>query len=268
MIGAFRRAVSSFRARRGMFLASGLAFNFMVCLIPLLFFVVSVAGFVLSRKAVMDALLSQLASIVPVYKNELQETLAAIIRRRRLSGLLGTVVLLLFASQLFNSIRLVLTDVFGLRGGPGFLRGMLKDVLMVLAMGVLFLGSIVISDVFGWLKILLFQTVAMPSEWLRPWSLLLALAISTAFFFVPYRYFPHRRVPAGAALAGAVLAAVLWEAAKQLFRWYILSFGVYDKVYGPLGVLVALSMFAYYSGVVFILGAEFAAALIKSGRRD
>ena len=92
-----------------------------------------------------------------------------------------------------------------------------------------------ISDVFGWLKILVFQTMGMPTQWVRSWSLALALALSTAFFFVPYRYFPHRRVPAGAALAGALLAAVLWETAKQLFRLYILSFGVYDQVYGPLG---------------------------------
>ena len=266
MIGALRTATANFRARRGMFLASGLAFNFIVGLIPLLFFVVSVAGFVLSRRAVMEAVLGQLSAIVPVYKAELHDTLAAVIRRRRLSSLLGTAVLLLFASQLFNSIRIVLSDIFGFRGGPGFLRGLLRDMVMVVAMGMLFLGSLVISDVFGWLKILLFETLGMPSPWTRSWSLALALAFSTAFFFVPYRYFPHRRVPAGAALAGALLAAVLWEAAKQLFRWYILSFGVYDQVYGPLGVLVALAMFAYYSGVVFILGAEFAAALMRTGR--
>jgi membrane protein len=266
VIGALRTATANFRARRGMFLASGLAFNFIVGLIPLLFFVVSVAGFVLSRRAVMEAVLGQLSAIVPVYKNELHDTLAAIIRRRRLSSVLGTAVLLLFASQLFNSIRIVLSDIFGFRGGPGFLRGLVRDMIMVVAMGMLFLGSLVISDVFGWLKILLFETLAMPSPWMRSWSLALALAFSTAFFFVPYRYFPHRRVPAGAALAGALLAAVLWEAAKQLFRWYILSFGVYDQVYGPLGVLVALAMFAYYSGVVFILGAEFAAALMRTGR--
>jgi membrane protein len=266
VIGALRVAWTNFRAHRGMFLASGLAFNFVVCLIPLLFFIVSVAGFVLSRRTVMDAVLNQLSAIVPVYKNELHENLAAIIRRRRLSGLVGTAVLLLFASQLFNAIRLVLSDIFGFRGGPGFFRGMARDMLMVLAMGMLFLGSIVISDVFGWLRILLFQTMGMPVQWVRAWSLTLALAFSTAFFFVPYRYLTHRRVPAGSALAGALLAAVLWEAAKQLFRWYILSFGVYDQVYGPLGVLVALAMFAYYSGVVFILGAEYAAALMRGGR--
>jgi membrane protein len=266
VIAALRTAIGTFRARRGMFLASGLAFNFIVGLIPLLFFVVSVAGFVLSRRTVMEGVLGQISAIVPVYKSELHDTLAEIIRRRRLSSVLGTAMLLLFSSQLFNSIRLVLSDIFGFRGGPGFLRGLLRDVVMVAAMGVLFLGSLVISDVFGWLRILLFQTMGIPSPWVRSWSLALALAISTAFFFVPYRYFPHRRVPVGAALAGALLAAVLWEAAKQLFRWYILSFGVYDQVYGPLGVLVALAMFAYYSGVVFILGAEFTAALMRTSR--
>ena len=59
---------------------------------------------------------------------------------------------------------------------------------------------------------------------------------------------------------------MLWETAKQLFRWYISTLGVYDRIYGPLGALVALSMFVYYSGIVFVLGAEFAAA-VRSGRR-
>src|SRR5260370_32559539 len=99
-----------------MFLASGLAFNFVVCLIPLLFFVVSVAGFVLSRRAVMEAGLNQLSAIVPVYKDELHQNLAAIIRRRRLSGLLGTAVLLLFPSPPFHPIPLALSAIFGFRG--------------------------------------------------------------------------------------------------------------------------------------------------------
>ena len=37
--------------------------------------------------------------------------------------------------------------------------------------------------------------------------------------------------------------------------------GVYDRIYGPLGALVGIAMFSYYTGVVFILGAEFVAAL-------
>jgi membrane protein len=244
-----------------MFLASGLSFNLLVCLIPVLFFLVSLAGFVLSRRAAVEAVVNQLGRFVPVYRTELHELLAQIIRRRSMSGLLGTATLLLFASQLFASLRLVLNEVFGFAQGPGLLREMLKDLLLLCVMGALFLASIVITDLFGWLKIFLIMPALVPAEWTRSVFIAVALGFNTALFFVAYRYFPHRKVPVGAALAGAILASVLWEAAKQLFRWYILTLGVYDRIYGPLGGLVALSMFVYYSGIVFVLGAEYAAAL-------
>jgi membrane protein len=261
VIRALRVAAANFRAHQGLFLASGLAFTLVTCLIPVLFFVVSLAGFVLSRRAASEVVLAQLSELVPVYKEELHEILAQIIRRRSLSGILGTAVLLIFASQLFATVRLVLNEVFGFTSGFGFVRGVIKDLLLLFLMGVLFLGSIVITDIVGWLKIILMAPV-MPGEWIRSVFILLAIGLNTALFFIAYRYFPHRRVPVGAALAGALLASVLWEAAKQLFRWYILSVGAYDKIYGPLGALVALSMFAYYSGAVFVLGAEFTAALL------
>src|SRR5947199_10305554 len=86
-------------------------------------------------------------------------------------------------------------------------------------------------------------------------------ALATGMFYLAYRYVPHRRVGVGAALAGAVLASVLWEVAKQLFRLYILKFGLYSQIYGPLGILVAFVMFVYYSAVVFVFSAAFVAAL-------
>ena len=100
----------------------------------------------------------------------------------------------------------------------------------------------------------------MPGEWIQSVFILLAIGLSTALFFIAYRYFPHRRVPAA---RGAVRARS-WRAssgrrpssssAGTSSRW-----APYDRIYGPLGALVALSMFAYYSGVVFVLGAEFTA---------
>lgn len=263
----FHTAVANFRAHRGFFHAAGLAFSFLTCLVPILFFIVALAGFVLTRKAASEVVLNQLAELIPVYKGELHEALGQIIRRRNLSGLLGTAVLLLFASQLFASLRLVLNDIFGFSRGPGLLREIGKDLLLLFAMGVLFLGSILIFDLFAWIRLLLLTPRQMPAEWIRSLSLALAVSFSTGLFFVMYRYFPHQRVQAGAAFAGALLASLLWEVAKQAFRWYILRVGVYDTIYGPLGALVGLGMFAYYSGIVFILGAEFTAVLMTGRRR-
>ncbi len=248
-----------------MFLAAGLSFNLLVCLIPVLFFLVSVAGFVLSRRAAADAVLHQLGQIVPVYRDELHQALAQIIRRRGLSGLLGTAVLLLFASQLFAALRLVLNEVYGFPEGRGLLLDTLKDLFLLLVMGILFLGTILVTDLFSWIRVFLMIPVGMAPEGVHSMFVVLGLIIDTALFFVAYRYFPHRKVPIWPAMAGALLASVLWEAAKQAFRWYILTLGVYDRIYGPLGALVALSMFVYYSGIVFVLGAEYAAALRTGG---
>src|SRR5262249_42315935 len=208
-----------------------------------------------------DGGLNELGEVVPVYKNELHEALGEIIRRRRLTGLLGTGMLLLFASQLFASIRLVLNDIFGFTKGTGFLRGALKDVLLLFLMAVMFLASILVFDIFAWIRILLLTPLEIRAAWIRSPSIALPLTSSSTFFFIASRYSPPRKTPAGAALAGSLLAAVLFETAKQLFRWYIIRVGVYDRIYGPLGALVGLAMFSYYTGVVFILGAEFVAAL-------
>jgi membrane protein len=258
---AFKTAVVNFRAHRGFFHAAGLAFSFLTCLVPILFFIVSLAGFVLSRKAASELVVRQLSELIPVYKDELQASLGEIIRRRRLSGLLGTGMLLLFATQLFASLRLVLNDIFGFSRGPGLLREIGKDLILLLVMVILFFASIVVFDLFGWFRLLLLAPTKMPAEWIRSIFMALAVSSTTLLFFIMYRYFPHQRVSAGAALAGALLAGILWEAAKQGFRWYILRVGIYDAIYGPLGALVGLGMFAYYSGIVFILGAEFTAAL-------
>ena len=204
---------------------------------------------------------------MPVYKDELHEVLAQIIRRRSLSGLLGTAVLLIFASQLFATLRLVLNEVFGFTGGPGFVRGVVKDLVLLFVMGVLFLASIVDQrslrlgqdhpDGAGACRRSGSGRCSSCSPWASvPRSSSSRIATSPT---AACRWARRWRVPSSPSL--------LWEIAKQLFRWYILSVGVYDKIYGPLGALVALTMFAYYSGAVFVLGAEFTAALLVRVRR-
>src|SRR5215475_13496464 len=179
-----RTAVANFRAHRGFFAAAGLAFSFLTCLVPILFFIVALAGFVLSRRTASELVLNQLSAIIPVYKGELHEALGQIIRRRSLSGLLGTAVLLLFAS-----LRLVLNTIFGFHRGPGLLREIGKDLILLFCMGVLFLGSILIFDLFNWVRILVLNPRQMPPESVRSLSLALAVGFSTLLFFVMYRYF-------------------------------------------------------------------------------
>jgi membrane protein len=266
VIVAFWTAVKGFRQDTGFFLAAGLSFYFLVCLVPMLFLFVSFMGYVLTSEAATSAVLGQLSQFVPVYKKELAETLTSLIATRKTSGAIGTVILLFFSTQLFACLRLIMNVVFEERQGHGFFRGMLLDVVMLFVIGVLFLASIVITDVFFWMRAF-FTPAQLPRQWFRYATVALALGFNTLLFYVIYRYFPARRVKMGAALAGAILASLLWEGAKQVFRWYIMSIGVYDQIYGTLGFLVGLTMFVYYSGIVLVLGAEYTAAVEARWRK-
>ena len=261
MVRGVRNAFSGFFAHQGFFLAAGLSFYFLICLIPFLFLIISLVGFILSSEAATRQVIRQLSPIVPVYQKEITRVLLRIVDTRELSGILGTVILILFSTQLFAATRLVLDRILGVKRGRGFFKGMLYDTLWVFVIGVLFLAALGVTDLFAWFKVFVFRPVHMPPEWIQYMSIALGVGLATGMFYLLYRHLPHRPVPRGAALAGALLASVLWEVAKQLFRLYIVTVGVYDQIYGPLGALVAFVMFVYYSAIVFVLGAEYVGAL-------
>ncbi len=261
MIRGFRNSFSGFFSHQGFFLAAGLSFYVLICLIPFLFLIVSALGFVYSSETASRQVINQLTPILPAYRQELTRAFLRIVATRNVSGILGTVILILFSTQLFAATRLVLDRILGVKRGRGYFKGMVFDILWIFVIGILFLAALAVTDLFAWFKVFVFVPAQMPPDWIRYMSIGLGVTLATAMFYLLYRHLPNRRIPAGAALAGALLASVLWETAKQLFRLYILRMGVYDQIYGPLGALVALVMFVYYSAIVFILGAEYVGAL-------
>ncbi|MGH2393383.1 MAG: YihY/virulence factor BrkB family protein [Candidatus Limnocylindria bacterium] len=261
MFGGLRGAFSRFVAQDGFFLAAGLAFAFLICLIPLALLGVSMVGFVLSTERAAQEVVGQLARHFPVYKPEISRALLRIVSTRNVSGLLGTTILVLFSTSLFAAMRLVMHRMLGVRAGRSLLGNLAVDTVMVLLLGILLVATTVATWLMQWFHELVLEPQELPFAWTRALAIGLGIALSTAMFYLAYRYVPVRRVPVGAALAGALLAGLLWEIAKQLFRQYILRVGLYDQIYGPLSVLVAFVMFAYYSAIVFVLGAAYVASL-------
>lgn len=261
IFGGLRGAVSRFFANDGMFLAAGLAFFFLLSMIPLILLGVATVGFVLSTEQAANEVVGQLARNFPVYKNEITRTLLRIVQTRRLSGILGTVVLVLFATPLFGASRLVMHRLLGIKGRDNFFRNLARDAGMVLVLGVLLFGLSAATWILYWIQFMLLGPAHPRSAATDAVTLVGSLVLSGVTFYLAFRYVPRRRMRAGPAVAGAALGTVLWEVAKQLFRLYIREVGVYDQIYGALGVLVAFVMFVYYSAIVFVLAAAYAATL-------
>jgi membrane protein len=260
MIGALRSAVARFYAVDGPFMAAGLAFSFLVCTIPLVLLAVSMTGFVLSGEDAAHEIVGQLARNFPVYRGEISRALLAVVETRRISGILGTVILIFFSTQLFSACRLVMHRVLGVRLG-GFLRNLARDALMVGLLSVFLFVGTVATWMIEWLQAFVLEPARVSRQGIAGAWVVFSLGLSTLMLYLGYRYVPRRRIRRGAALAGAVLASILWEIAKRLFRLYVRNVAVYGQMYGPLGVLVAFVMFVYYTCVVFVLGACYAAAM-------
>jgi membrane protein len=236
-----------------------------VCILPFVLLVVAGGAFLVSDEMVLREVLDRLGALLPVYHSEMESMLRGVISARGVSSVVGTLILLLFASQLFAATRLVLNRMFQ-RRGRSLIHGMLYDLWMILVLAALFLGTMGVSAVFTWLRGLSLLGDGNAASTVFHWAgLLLILLFDVALFAVVYRYVPTRRVGWGSVLAGSLATALLWEVAKELFRLYIEEVGVYSAVYGSLGVTIAVMMWIYYTAIVFVLGAALIRVLEERG---
>jgi len=267
-----RGALSRFIEADGFLLSAGLAFFFLVCLIPILILGGSIMGFVLSTGQASRHVVEQVTQQFPIYQRQIARVLVRIVETRTVGSLLGTAVLIVASTPLFGACRLVLNRLLGVKVEGGvvrnFVRNLVTDAALVVLLSMLLFITTTVSWIYHGLQALAMNALLpVPPQWFDFASFGLSLSLSVVMFYLAYRFVPRRRPRAGAALAGAMLASVLWEAAKQLFRLYVQQVGAYDQIYGPLGVLVAFVMFIYYSAIVFVFSGAFVAALDDRRRR-
>src|SRR6185369_6532885 len=172
---------------------------------------VATIGFVLSTEQAANEVVGQLTRNFPVYKHEITRTLLRIVQTRKMSGILGTVVLVLFATPLFGASRLVLHRLLGIRSRENFFKNLARDTGMVLVLGVLLFGLSAATWILYWIQFMLLEPAHVSSKGTNAFTLAGSLILSGVMFYLAFRHVPRRRMRPGAAAAGAVLGTVLWE---------------------------------------------------------
>lgn len=256
-----RATVKHFVAVGGPFLASALAFDVLLYCVPFLLLIVSGLGYMLAGSdqahvAIQDVL----QQLLPSSQQPVAENLTLIIDRRHRFGLAGVVLLFVFSTIAFGTVRGVLNRVFDVTERRHLLLGKLIDFLLTLVISGLLLLTVgaklmlAVARSFG-------DKFSMRGSLFDPgWAMageLVGFLLLVVTFYVLYRFCPARRLSQRALWFASASGAACFELSKWAFAWYVASARATALVYGTLTGFLFFLMWIYYATFVFIIAAAF-----------
>ncbi len=263
--GLFWSALKKFDGDHGLFLSSGITFNLLICLVPLILLLLALVGIYLySDREVLNHIRRYFENAIPSLDPRIMKNILRIIRDRKIVGILGIGGLIWTSTWVFSSLRTALNMIFQVEKDRGILRGKAIDLLMILLAGIFLLMSMILTSGITFIQSYRFG----PFLSLGP-SLRFILKYIIPFFFtfwmcfLIYKIIPNRKIYFKTALQAALFTSLLWEVSKQLFGWYVQHLGRFSMVYGSLSTLAIFFLWIYYSSAILLLGGEVAFLLEK-----
>jgi membrane protein len=245
-----RRAAGLLFSREVAGLTNAIAFNFLLCLFPLLMVLVAAAQRLVPSGAVAAAVRTLLAELIPFGGETMAASLREITRLARGLEALSLALVVWGSSGIFIPVEMVLNRVWGGGEARTFWKSRLFAFALTAACGVLALVSV--------------ATTVTARHFGRQWPLLagfvakaVALLLTWAVFVIVYRLATDVRIGLRTAAGAALWAAVLWELSKYAFVWNLGRTNL-AGLYGPLTFSVSLVLWAYVSSLVLVFGAAMA----------
>lgn len=249
-------------------LASGLAYNLMVAIVPIAIAVVAVLGFTVGQldPQAEAELIDHLRNIFPDTVSSTSVLQLALNSLKRSAGLLSIIAILasLFGgSRLFIAIEGYFSIIY--RTYP---RKVIAQNVMAIMMMLVFIALIPIMVVASSVPALIFSLVQntginqLPGivELVHNGFILSAASIFSSFVVcwilleTIYIAVPNQKISFKNSWKGAIVGALLLQLFLSLFPLYITHFmGSYT---GEVGFAVILLLFFYYFAVILLVGAE------------
>ncbi len=245
-------------------LGAALAFYTLLSLAPLVVLLVAICGFFLNQTTAEQDILSQARDLVG---SAGADTLRSVLKSAHHPGnglvasSIALATLLFGASGVFVELRDSLNTIWGAKtrskGVRGYVVRRLATFGMVLGLGLLLVGSLLVSAALGVSEKYFYHYVpagtAVVGEVVNVGVTLAAMAVLFALIF---KFVPEVPVAWRDVGIGAIVTAVLFTIGRALLAFYLATAGV-GSTYGAAGSLVALIVWVYYSAQIFLFGAIF-----------
>jgi YihY family inner membrane protein len=242
--------------------AGAFAFNAFFSLFPLMVLLVTIASFFVDRDRAGKEVIAYMESYVPI-SGEMQrhvfDTIAGVIEARGQSGVVASLILVWVAIQCFVTLICVTNRAWGTVVHNWWRLPLKSLMLLGITMGAVLLGMavpVLMIMAKGWL---------FPVPDFRSWvyglgSFIIPLLVVFFSLSLFYRLAPRRPAQFAQVWAAALCATALLQATESLFVIYLKNFATLNAIYGAFGGIMALMLWIYLSGCIFIFGACLCAA--------
>jgi len=258
----FRLAVKTFLRIDGAQWAGAFAFNAFFSLFPVMILLVTIASFFVDRDRAGTEVVAYMESYVPI-SGEMQrhifDALAGVVQAREQAGAVALLVLVWSAIQCFTTLICATNRAWGTEVYSWWRLPLKSLALLGVTAGAVLVGMatpVLVKMAKDWL---------FPVNDFRSWVYALGsfvIPLSVMFFGLTlfYRLAPRRPTQFTEVWAAALCATALLQTAESLFVIYLKNFATLNAVYGAFGGIMALLLWIYLSGCIFIFGACLCAA--------
>ena len=255
-------AVKNYKSNGDVNQAAAMALYSILSAIPLFILTIIVTGYFFSSYPnVSEDIIDAIRGFNPYFSEKFLAQLVQIERKKHLLGWTGLLGLVGLSSMVFNSMETALNIIFCSRKKRNYFVSKLLAFSMIPAGWIIGSVSLIISYMAA---LLVKQSVEIAeglniSLGVMSGALLryaVPYLITVIFFYFIYRIIPADKIRPAVALTGSALFALLMEIAKQLFTWYIANYTRYNVIFGSLGTMVILVIWAFYVALIFLFCAE------------
>ena len=261
--GAFAlRVVRGFRKNQGFLLASAVAFNTLLSLLPLSIVILIVLARFVDEGALLSTLSRYIEIVVPGQSGAIMHELSLFLQHRDGIGWVLVATLLFFSSLAFSVLENAMSVIFYHRFAKKRRHTLVSVLIPFGYMLCLGIGLLVITGVTGALLSMGQESFAFLG---RDQSLgnvsafllyLVGVAGEILMLTSIYMVMPVGRPVLSHALIGGATAALLWEVARHLLTWYFSTVSQVGLVYGSLTTAIVVLLSLEIAAIVLLLGAQ------------
>lgn len=254
--GLIAAATRAFLDHQGLNQAAALAFYAFLSIIPLIFLIVSVAGYLAGGTGDMETLIREgLGETAPWFKDMLDERLTSLINAARTLGLQSLIFIFWASGLLFSALQTDLALPFKKPGAPmrfwrliqpWLLGPFLSLALVCLLLFIQLLGLVSTS----WLTDVLSRNIYWFS---RLWAF---LGLTALIFCLYLMLLPGRRAVGAASVLSLFLAAAS-HLLTFVFSKILAGLPNYNAVYGSLAGVVLFLLWIDYNMALILWGGHF-----------